>query len=322
MVQRKKNSNKSCAKQAKNIQNKNDGPVSVDRCTSDYVSALVNPWDAEPACIPSMPSLPSETRKFIRRGTFTTGSADFGFIAMRPVLANDTMYPVLATRNTFGGTTLGDALITGVVGQQLVTPYAGSMFGTSNGAHDVKWRPVAYGIRVRYIGKAVDRGGRLITYRDQNNGDLLGLNFNELASRQGATSQPITGNKWSTVCYSPADPEEMQFSHQIQPAHLTGYGLTIACVAPRDTPLEMEFEVCMHVEIVGSKAYNVNMHFGDPNLASKAGDILVGIQRGILDNFENFKRVYKNYSPALLYVAKRMFSMSDQAKNTNLRIEL
>jgi hypothetical protein len=295
----------------KNNNNKANRSVNgaADRCTTGYAVALGNPWDAEPSCIPSIPSLPSETRKFIARGTFSTSSTNtgFGFIILRPVLANNgSIHPISSSNASYSGSTTATSASPGVDPSAFVTPYPDSAFASGFSHNDVKWRPVAYGIRVRYIGKSVDRGGRVVAYRDQNNGSVTTMTFDQIASRQGASLSAVESNKWTSVCYAPSDPEEFQYSNLIRPNHLEEYGLVVAVAAPRETVIDMEYECCMHVEVLGPYAYNVKLHLGDANLAAKASDILVGVQRGMIDNFKQFTQLYSDASPAMKWIAKNV----------------
>jgi hypothetical protein len=297
----------------------------VDHCSLGYASALANPFDSPASCVPTVPSLPSQLNKFVQRGTMSTGTSDFGFVACRPTICSDgNTHPVIHTASTFTGTNT-NVNATGIVGTNFQTPYPSILFSGSSAATDrCKWRPVAYGLRVRYIDKAINRGGRIVTLRDQTNGSTMDMSFDDLASRQSAKMHNVTSNQWTTICYAPADPEEFEFGHVISPEGLGYFNLCIAVEGPRETQIAFEYEATIHCEIVGKLAYNVRLHFGSPNLSSKSGDILVAIQRGMFDTYAAFKSAYKDLPPDIIKIAQTVFRSYAQSSSINplARIEL
>jgi hypothetical protein len=178
--------------------------VQISGHCSDYCHALCNPFDAKPAGMPTFPALPTLKQKVYARGTAYTGSMGVGFVALRPdhaVVSDDAS--VWYTTASFAGTTFDFTTAS--------TASSNSMFVTADlGPDGSSFRVIGSGLRVRYGGTELNRGGFKVclvdpTHRTLSGRDEASLNAEVQTRRVNVTRQ------WTSLLYRPVLPNEVEF---------------------------------------------------------------------------------------------------------------
>ena len=218
-------------------------------CVSHYARALIDPYDSPPACLP-LTGLESVKTKVFARGECTTGNSGAGFVYARPSPANDAA-SIYYTDNASGGAFVGVAFATaataGVASTSLNSPFPIASFGAST----VEYRMVAYGIRVMYTGKELDRGGSFYVLEEPNHSDLTGMNAAAVMSFDKARRWPIK-RQWVTVNYVPVRPSDTEFTSNTF-AYTPFLGILFTCPA---ADMTFDYEVFAHYEFIGADARN------------------------------------------------------------------
>jgi len=252
-------------------------------CATQYLMALADPWKAERPCIPDVISTPSSRFMGRCRGTFTIGTGNCGWAACCPFMLaiNNSLsaggnhnFPVVTTGSTFAGANFayvvsgGVFTTTGVVGNQASSMFTyNTLIGNGNGAASSPWkiRLVGAGLRVRYTGTELNRGGRLLLYRTRSNVPLPGNStiggtstISSLLQDTAYESVEIS-RSWKSVNYIPDQSEFLGYMQWGQWDPLTAaaqgfdynlYPSMIALVEGGVSGQNLEFDAIGHFELV------------------------------------------------------------------------
>lgn len=162
--------------------------MGLPACTLKYANALANPFSASAfgACIPVgnfRPSMKNHTRHFT---STTIGAGGFGYFMYSPCLANNATC-LWTTSASYVGTASspGNTSSVGVVlGQMSTLPFLRTQLVESDvtGARaSVLGRIVSAGIKWRYTGTELNRGGTIVAYSDPLHESVEGLSYNQLS---------------------------------------------------------------------------------------------------------------------------------------------
>lgn len=163
-----------------------------------YANAIANPFAANAfgACIPVgnfRPSMKNHARAFY---SVTIGSQGLGFFAYSPCLANNTT-TCHFSGSTWAGTidTPGNFSSVGVSTGQLATlPFSSVQLietDSPGSRNDVQGRIVSAGLKWRYTGTELNRGGTILAYADPLHQTLEGTSYATLSSfTESAMSAP------------------------------------------------------------------------------------------------------------------------------------
>jgi len=217
----------------------------------DYADLLANPFEAQAVGIPREPGLPSQKYKTFARGTFS-GSATAGSeaaIAFRPMAAND-VYAIVTTTSAYESLDVpsnGDANSTSVT---VSGPYTQAQIDTNG---DVRVRIVACGVRIRYIGTNLNRGGTVTLLEHPQHAQLSGVLFADLKKYEKAEIT-VPDSQWITLTWQPIEAADYAYKATSTGA-LTGATLPLAitCSNPTSTAGAniYEYEYFCAVEAVG-----------------------------------------------------------------------
>jgi len=199
----------------------------LSNCAQLYLHALVNPFTPLPTselpCIPDFITLPSNKVQVSVRGTMTLGTEGFGYVLLDPfaminnensTVGANTDYPLLYTTSAFVNANVNylpaaGSLPVGVVAAASNTPYSSAAQPLSTG--DV--RLVGCGLRVRYSGSELYRGGSATLYRSQGNQSVPnGVSIATLLTSQLAVQAPIK-RQWIQVNYSPDAASQVDYQN-------------------------------------------------------------------------------------------------------------
>jgi len=216
-------------------------------CARDYLSVLENPFSGKVACVPNFPSIPSRKVRYWARGVASTGTAGVGFVALNPFISwNDTLADptntVYYTDSSFAGTTTSYASGAGVQRTNLNSEYDSTSL--------YKYRLVAAGLRVRYAGTELNRGGRVFCLEEPDHASTASFGLSNIARYDGhRVFRP--DQHWKSITYHPADEDEFDYFGPLVAGNLH-FMLAMFEAASAATPLAFEFEVDCIYEMIGS----------------------------------------------------------------------
>lgn len=210
--------------------------VQMSAACSAYCHALCDPFDAAPCGVPLSPIVMTQKTKVYAKGICYTGTAGFGYVNARPcggaannsgaVFYSDASYPGNVVHNGTSGT--------GQLVAVTNSPFATSDFGI--GSASVSYRIVAFGLRVRYAGTELNRGGTKVCLVDPTHDAIAGRTMTALLSDPQATKLPIT-RAWTSLIWQPIRSDEFLFTSEfVGSAHMA-----VLFNSP-DTALNQPFE--------------------------------------------------------------------------------
>lgn len=238
----------------------------VPHCAMDYFSSLAAPFETPTGvCIPAeIFPLPSQKIKNFLKGRFQAGTTGIGFIIVSPCITNNGTLISATTAASVGGPATQFNAFTGV--QNLVLAQF-PWDEVSRAAGNYQARVVSYGIRVKYIGKLMDRNGVVTSFEEPDHRNCFSLTttpstLDRLNSNPQSTLRRVGGDLWdSEVFYSgPVEPTEVDFTNSAFPL-----GQYISVIAVQGEPGDSyEFEYVQHSEVIGTLATGKSASHADP----------------------------------------------------------
>lgn len=233
--------------------------VALSQCTRQYAATLIDPFNHHGHGVPCVPSMPSWKTFVFARGQMSTGSAGIGWLILNPLraIANDGN-SIRFTTPAFAGTTI-DPVAAGVTIISGNSPYALSQF--SGQELGISYRIVSAGIRMRYAGAEIERGGTITAVQHPNHANLDNATIANLNSLSVAKRYAVDRN-WTSVQWCPVFPDEYVF--RTDSGALAIFPMAIMVEAPNPAiPLLFDFEVTVNMELVGSPVRGMTPSMSD-----------------------------------------------------------
>lgn len=234
----------------------------LSKCAEEYFDAVLNPFDTTlRPCLPMEPAVASKRSCVWARGTMAVGTTGIGGIWTTAAYANNTSAG--AHNNCFAA--YSTSLYTGL---NCVAAVSTTGIGASQPNSDyseldldvdaAQIRLVSIGIRIRYIGKEVDRGGNIIIWRSNNPvADPTNAYFmapSEMLKYENTQILPVD-REWHSVTYTPGNPSEYAFggTKGYHWSATAGNNYILAAIGINGgTPgTSFQFEVTGHYEVIG-----------------------------------------------------------------------
>lgn len=193
-------------------------------------------------CIPDDFVVPSMKWSQKLRTQFVIGTSGIGYLVASPLCFGSDLGLYARTEAGFDGTTISSTEVADKV----------SVFLN----HKFPWtydnvplvRMVAFGLRARYIGTELNRGGRLMTTATTNINDTLsGDSLNDLLSRPETESYSCD-RAWKSVGYRPTDIGSSQYSRVSQPV-TTAANCNVVILATGTAGNTYEAEIIIYYEM-------------------------------------------------------------------------
>jgi len=220
-------------------------------CSTDYLKALTDPFgNASNVCIPDLIDQQSSKYRLVTRGSVAIGSGGFGFISINTseVIASDATSVWLSSNAAlFAGTVVTAAPGPGIQSTSFTqAPYTQTDLAVPPHVPSIRGRTVAVGVRVRYIGTELQRGGRVVLVRKAYGIDANGLGIVDALADRTAISLPVNRN-WIGVNYLPTD----AFDYEYQFYGGTGNTERLAIMIESTPGNLFEYEAVAYVEYIG-----------------------------------------------------------------------
>lgn len=245
----------------------------VPECLMNYTKALLNPFETYAACLPARLSQPSQKTRVFARGIVDVGTNGLGWIMARATPVNDGTCAVYTDANYAGSTAAQlDSDAFGTVFVNHNSPFAAARLADRT----LQARLVAFGIRVRYIGKEVDRGGTITAFQDPAH-ETLNQNGHSYNQIRGYDRAVTVANKrqWVAATYVPIDYFTAERWHDSVLDGATANFCLALLIA--DTPgLRYEYEYFAHFEYIGHNVRAKTVNQVDerwPNIAARLGQL-------------------------------------------------
>lgn len=264
----------------------------MSACAQKYAMALTNPFkivngsetednlhskhsginDGVDACIPTFPPLKSRRLKVFNSGNFYTGINSDGWIAFAPRrLANNygnfaDQPPVIFSLQNWAGTggfqtlDVPSPLPNDQGYANLNSDYSTNELNLDPHGVGITGRVVAAGIRIRYVGQELTRGGTIHAIEQPNHDSLSNISLTEMSQYESHFRVQVS-RKWVTLVYTPTLANEFNYQADAMASssnfnvvggqsydHFLGFYCSSA--APGAI---FEYEVVVLQEVVGSK---------------------------------------------------------------------
>lgn len=276
----KKNNKKSRKKKGLN------GMSGLDVLCGEYCRTLCNPFAPTKSGIPSWPSFNSRIlHTWVKGSCFATTANKFAFVAFSPRNAivskggegdAEDIICVTASAANYAGTTIDtNDGTTGVSGLSSNSPYAESFF---TGEADLnQFRLVSAGLRIRYAGTEMARGGTAVGI---NRPYVDGMGYDDIQAFPLVHNLPLE-RKWITVLWNPRSPIDLEYFQAYDINQASSWNMAItAYVADASAGGTINFEAFANFEIIGdgvpdavprSVSANVYTTIGEFTKASNSG---------------------------------------------------
>lgn len=186
----------------------------LSNCSRDYLHVLTNPFGSTgQVCIPDIMDLPSSKYRVVARGTLVCGTQGFGFIQLRiqgSAANNVTAISYSNSSTNFITSVTSEGVAAGTTTNIFSSaPYTAAQIA-STASVPIKSRIVALGVRVRYIGTELARGGRMVLVRKPFGATTDGLSTATVLSDRSTISLPVN-RQWVGVNYLPSDSDDYEY---------------------------------------------------------------------------------------------------------------
>lgn len=248
----------------------------LSSCAAHYAVAVGSPFsrEANGACVPTFPARMSQKITSYKSGTFFVGAQGFGFIGVTPCVANNAN-AIYHSTASYNGTVIDYINGTGVAASPMASlPYNSTQLlgGDVTIPAPVTGRIVSVGLRIRYIGTELNKGGMCYCLVTPDHTNTQGFTMDTLATYQETIKVPV-GRNWTTIVASAIEQAECAYPEEasvpvgdtatrrmlypfsqlnsLASTSLTiGAPIMVVCVTSSASNA-FEYEVVEHVEYIG-----------------------------------------------------------------------
>jgi hypothetical protein len=235
-----------------------------DRCLADYAQLLANPFVESGHCLPIFPAKRSKKFSTYCRGVRVVVGVDgYGFAMIAPhegVCYNGD--PVQYTTAATAGSALTKlSVYTNLAQASCAGPHAASDF--SGLSDDLRYRLVAAGARIRYVGTELAKNGTVAVSRHPDLDSFFSGNLDsaDIMSFPNTRVHSVT-RAWTVANWLPID----EINHQYDDSPISGqssnYSLIFLIHADPGTSFDLEFYG--HYEIIGLHARELSPSYSSP----------------------------------------------------------
>lgn len=256
------------------------GNSRLSPCAEKYVQFMHNPFDQkEVPCVPKDPATFTRRVYIHSRGSLSTGTANFGFICIDPLNAchNDQMVvDGVATGwvvySDPAGTYAG--VVTSLPGVGVLTDtgnsdYTVAAFGV--GGATAAARVVGAGVRIKYRGTELSRGGSIVAFHDPQHETMINRTFAAVNGDDLRIPYSAT-REWQGVTWSIADnsdempvPDANYFGGGLPNSAADGcFPMGILIESPIGVPAIYDWEAVVGLEIQGRNIRGKRLSNADP----------------------------------------------------------
>lgn len=204
----------------------------------------------EDACVPTKTALSQKVKSFIR-GSFSTGTTGYGFVAVNALGAN----AISGGTVTQPGSVMTSATILSAAS---LLAGIGSNNSSLTTATNMQTRIVGATLYVKYAGTQLNKGGDMVLIESPTHSDVTAFSYNTALALDGVKRVKVTDD-WTSVSWVPTSATETDFVGAVS----TTLTLAIICNSA-GAPQPFDFEVYVWSEWIGPLARSATLSFNDP----------------------------------------------------------
>jgi hypothetical protein len=289
-----------------------DGLLHLSECATKYANAIANPFSSKAlgACVPDVLSLPSSKYTFRSQSFLFAGTQGFAYVAFNPWLllsngiattATGTQAPIVSSLATYAAGATPATFNTAGIGATSIVAPSNSSFTPAQllaAGTNYQFRLVGAGLRVRYTGTELNRGGRYTFFRSPTNtiGSCQSLGTAG-ALLNNAYHTVAVGREWREICYAPTKQSDLQYNAWVDPSVTAASDYRVMCCLVDGTSAgnTFEYEAIAHFEMQSdqvalpmSPSHSDPVGFGavlssiPPRLITKGADMLAAVANGAM----------------------------------------
>lgn len=191
--------------------------LGLSACAAHYALAVGSPFSrsANGACVPTFPARMSQKVTAFITGNMIVGGQNFGFIGVAPCVANNA-HIAYASTGAYNSTTIDYVNGTGVQPITMTSlPYASAQLlgGDTALAAPVAGRLVSVGLRIRYVGTELNRGGVCYCLVTPDHTNTQQFTMQALSGFSECIKVPV-GRQWTTIVASAIDMTECSYPEE------------------------------------------------------------------------------------------------------------
>lgn len=203
----------STKKKRPKMSSRTQGLAGLSSCAAHYAMTIADPFNisAVGACVPTFPARLSQKASVRTVGQMNTGH-NIGFLAISPTVCNNQPF-VWYTDSDHTGGTVNVEPYSLAPGTHAVNQ-SGAQFtsaeyvdGTINNPSSITSRIVSVGIRIRYTGTELNKGGLVYCLVSPDHGNLNFSDITALNAYKECIKVPVS-RKWTEIVISAVDPDE------------------------------------------------------------------------------------------------------------------
>jgi hypothetical protein len=256
--------------------------LSMSPCAAHYATAVGAPFSsgAIGACVPTFPARPSFKVHARTLGSLFVGPSAFGFLAIAPSIANN-VASAWSSLPSYNQTKIDITDLDVTTYVMAANPYASGAFLNSATADAMAGRIVSVGIRIRYVGTELDRGGLIYGFVSPTHDNINTLGLDKITAYRECIRRPVN-REWTTIVVTAIDMDECEYPDSSQywilgntslatinmlypfssltqaTSTLTTTGAPVACfIVTGVEGNEFEFEIIQHSELIGRQVQPV-----------------------------------------------------------------
>lgn len=248
----------------------------LSQCGRDYIKALMNPFSYIKACVPGLLPNFNQLATAFARGRMVCGTS-IGFVIVNPrAMCFNDIGGIACT--TAGYAPAAIDLNAGAPGVEITNSNA--QFTNAQVGDDsdgIAYRVVGCGLRIRYIGKELDRGGQILAFHDPTHNCLQTRTFSNIDAEEQSRRFTVKP-RWVNALYVPRIESEYAMSDTRLGANVTPGTITsntnswyLGCIVqPAVTNAVYEWEVVASMEYQGKTVRNQQPTHSDPVVLGSA----------------------------------------------------
>lgn len=267
----------------------------VDPCTLEYTESLIDPFRKDLApCVPYGVAIRSQKVCVFSKGSFQTGMSGWGGITVYGSLVSDEIAAVYTDANYAQSVLPGFGDPDTISANFSNSPFTSADLSANDG---VELRLCSLGVRVRYVGTELNRGGLRFAIQHPEHLSVANMSANDIAQFDFHQIDSQTRD-WTSVCYTPLKQRDYDFTDN--PSGFSGGAqkpgvdprpiLGILCEsASTSIPLPFEYEITAHFEAIGAKARGKTISNSDVTATLKAVSAVTQGPPGLSTAISNHK---------------------------------
>lgn len=259
----------------------------TEPCTLEYAESLIDPFKKDLApCLPYGVAVRSQKLCVFSQGSLTTGTAGWGGITVYGALVSDGV-AATCTNSNYALSVLPTFGAAGTDSHSFAnSPFTSADLSTNTG---VEMRLCSLGVRVRYVGTELNRGGLRFALHHPEHLSVAGMAASDITQFDFKQIDSQTRD-WTAVVYTPLRQSDYDFTDNVVGFNGGAPVLGILCESASTTiPLPFEFQIVAHFEAIGAKARGKTISQSDSSAVLKAISALKQGPPGLSSAVSNHK---------------------------------